>query len=218
MIKKIVKILSIAFLISILLVLYLSIVGIKTDKFNNIIINNILKINQNINLNLNKVNYLLNPFNFTVNVITENPQILLQNKKLEIRNIKTNVSLKSLIKEEFAIDNLQIETKEVKLKDIISLSKIFQNSSKLFILNTMTKSGFVTSKINLNFDKQGRVKRNYKIEGSVKETNLNILNQFELKNFNFNFYIEKDNFLLKEINTQLNNIKISSPLIEVKKK
>ena len=217
MIKKIVKILSIAFLISILLALYLSIVGIKTDKFNNIIINNILKINQNINLNLNKVNYLLNPFNFTVNVITENPQILLQNKKLEIRNIKTNVSLKSLIKEEFAIDNLQIETKEVKLKDIISLSKIFQNSSKLFILNTMTKSGFVTSKINLNFDKQGRVKRNYKIEGSVKETNLNILNQFELKNFNFNFYIEKDNFLLKEINTQLNNIKISSPLIEVKK-
>ena len=119
MIKKIVKILSIAFLISILLVLYLSIVGIKTDKFNNIIINNILKINQNINLNLNKVNYLLNPFNFTVNVITKNPQILLQNKKLEKRNIKTNVLLKSLIKEEFAVDNLQIETKEVKLKDIL---------------------------------------------------------------------------------------------------
>ena len=217
MIKKIVKILSIVFLIFILLVFYLSIVGIKTDKFNKIITNNILKINKNIILNLNKVNYLLNPFDLTVKVITKNSKISLQNKELEIRKIKTNVSLKSLIKEEFAVDNLQIETKKIKLKDIIAISRTFQNSSKLFILNKITKSGFVTTKINLNFDKQGRIKENYKIEGFIRKANLNILNQLKLQNFNFEFNIEKDNYLLKEISTQLNNIEITSPLIEIKK-
>ena len=55
----------------------------------------------------------------------------------ELKGVKFSLQISkniSLIKEEFAVDNLQIETKEVKLKDIISLSKIFQNSSKLFIL------------------------------------------------------------------------------------
>ena len=49
----------------ILIVFYLSTFGVKTEKFNNEIVNNILKINKKINLNLNEVNYLLNPFNFT---------------------------------------------------------------------------------------------------------------------------------------------------------
>ena len=61
MIKKIIKILLIVFLILVLGVFYLSIFGIKTDKFNNQITNRILKINKKINLSLNDVNYLLNP-------------------------------------------------------------------------------------------------------------------------------------------------------------
>ena len=55
MIKKIIKILLITFLILFLAIFYLSIFGIKTDKFNNQITNNILKINKNINLNLSDV-------------------------------------------------------------------------------------------------------------------------------------------------------------------
>ena len=56
MIKKIIKILLITFLILALSILYLSILGIKTDKFNNQIINSILKIDKKINLSLGDVN------------------------------------------------------------------------------------------------------------------------------------------------------------------
>ena len=59
---KIIKILLAIFLILILAILYLSIFGIKTDKFNNQINNNILKINKKIKLKLNDVKYLLNPY------------------------------------------------------------------------------------------------------------------------------------------------------------
>jgi len=217
MIKKIIKILLIVFLILVLAILYLSIFGIKTDKFNNQITNRISKINKKINLSLNDVNYLLNPYNFTIDIKTKNPQILIGGRNLGINDIKTNISLKSLINNQFSIDDLQIKTKEIKLNDIITLIRAFKNSPQLFVLDTIIKDGFVTANVNLNFDKNGKVTENYKISGFVKKAKLNILNQVKLKNFNFNFSINKSTYSLKQINMQLNDIKITSPLIEIKK-
>ena len=143
MIKKIIKTSLIILSILVLVILYLSFYGIKTDKFNNQIKSNVLKINKKIDLNLSDVNYLLNPYNFTINIKTTDPQLLLGNRSLEIKNIQTNVVLKSLIKGQFSIDNLQITTKEIKINDIISLARVFQNSPQLFILDTIIKDGYI---------------------------------------------------------------------------
>ena len=218
MIKKIIKTLLITFLILILAIFYLSIFGIKTDKLNNQIINNILKINKNINLSLGNVNYLLNPYSFTINIKTKNPKILIEGRNLEIETMQTNVVLKSLINNQFLIDDLQITTKEIKLNDVIELVRIFQNSPKLFVLDTIIKEGSITANINLNFDENGKIKKNYKIKGSIKKAKLNILNQFKLQSLNFNFDIDENNYLFKQIDTKLNGIKITSPLIEIKEK
>jgi len=214
---RIFKISLITFLILVIATFYLSIFGIKTDKFNNQITNNILKINKKINISLGDVNYLLNPYNFTVNIKTRNPQITLEGRSLGIKNIQTSVSLKSLIKDQFSIEDLQILTKEIKLKNIISLIRVFQNSPQLFVLDTIIKDGLVIANINLSFNESGKIEENYKIEGSVKKTKLNILNKIKLQNLNFNFKIEKNIYLLKKINMKLNDIKTTSPLIEIEK-
>ena len=214
---RIFKISLITFLILVIATFYLSIFGIKTDKFNNQITNNILKINKKINISLGDVNYLLNPYNFTVNIKTKNPQITLEGRSLGIKNIQTSVSLKSLIKDQFSIEDLQILTKEIKLKNIISLIRVFQNSPQLFVLDTIIKDGLVIANINLSFNESGKIEENYKIEGSVKKTKLNILNKIKLQNLNFNFKIEKNIYLLKKINMKLNDIKTTSPLIEIEK-
>jgi len=218
MIKRIIKILLIAFLILVIAIFYLSIFGVKTDKFNNQITNSILKINKEINVSLRDVNYLLNPYNFTINVKTKDPQILLEGRNLGIKNIKINLALKSLINNQFSIDDLEIVTKEIKLDDIIALVRVFQNSPQLFVLNTIINDGYVTANINLNFDERGKIKENYKIRGSVKKAKLNILNQFKLQNLNFNFDIGKSIYSLKQIDMKFNDIKITAPLIEIKKK
>ena len=217
MIKTIIKTLSVIFLLLIIIVFYLSSFGIKTKKFNNQIASNILKINKKINLSLDQVNYLLNPYNLTINIKTKNPKISLSGTELRIKDIKTNVSLKSLMYGQFLIDDLQITTKEIKLNDVISLVRSFQNSPQLSILHKMTKGGFITANIKLNFDEIGKIKENYKIIGSVKKSKFNFLNQLRLQNLNFDFDISKNNFLLKKIDTEINNIKITSPLIKVKK-
>ena len=99
------------FLILVSAILYLSIFGIKTDKFNNQIIDNTLKINKKINLRLKDVKYLLNPYNFTINIKTKNPQISIEGRSLGIKDIQTNIALKSLIKNQFSIDYLKLKTK-----------------------------------------------------------------------------------------------------------
>ena len=215
---RIIKILSIIFLILVIAIFYLSIFGIKTDKFNNQIINNILKNNKKINLKLSDVNYLLNPYNFTVNIKTKNPQILLNNRKLAIKDITTNVSLKSLINDQFSIDDLKITTKEIKLNDVIALIRVFRNSPQLFVINAAVKDGFVSAKINLNFDNSGKVKENYEISGSINKAKLNFFNQFKVQNLNLYFDISKNNYSLNNIDVKLNDIKIISPIIEIKKK
>ena len=218
MIKNIIKILLLIFLTLFLVIVYLSIFGIKTNKFNNQITSNILKINKKITLNLNDVNYLLNPFNFTIKIKTENSQILLGGRSLNIKNIQTNIALKSLINNQFLIDDLEITTKEIKLDDTLSLMRVFQNSPQLFILDKIIKDGFVNTTIILNFDEKGKIKENYKIEGYVKKAKLDILSKFKLENLNFNFYINKNNYSLKKIDTKFNNTDISSTLIEIKRK
>ena len=217
MIKKIIKSLSILILIIILAALYLSVFGIQTKKFNNEITKSVSKINKKIYLSLNDVKYKLNPFNFTINIITINPQILLGNSKLEIKEIKTNIALRSLINDKFLIDDLQIITKKIKLNDAIKLARSFKNYPQFFILDAMTKSGFINANIIIKFDEYGKIKENYRIKGFVKKAKLNILNKLKLNNFNFEFDIVNNNFLLKEINTELNKIKIKSPLIKIKK-
>jgi hypothetical protein len=218
MIKRIIKILLVTFLFIVLAIFYLSFFGIKTDKFNNQITNNVLKINKKIKLNLNNVSYLLNPYNFTINIKTENPQILFHGRNFEIKNIQTNIALKSLIGEQFSIDDLQITTKEIKLNDIIVLARAFQNSPQLFVLDTIIKDGLVTANINLNFDESGKIKENYKIEGFVKKAKVDILNQFKLQNLNFSFNFNKNIYSLKKIDMKINDIDITSPLIEIAKK
>ena len=217
MIKKIIKSLSILILIIILAALYLSVFGIQTERFNNEITKSVSKINKKIYLSLNDVKYKLNLFNFTINIITINPQILLGNSKLEIKEIKTNIALKSLINDKFLIDDLQIITKKIKLNDAIKLARSFKNYPQFFILDAMTKSGFINANIIIKFDEYGKIKENYRIKGFVKKAKLNILNKLKLNNFNFEFDIVNNNFLLKEINTELNKIKIKSPLIKIKK-
>ena len=217
MIKIIFKIISIIILILAIAIFYLSFFGIKTDKFNKQINNNILKINKRINLSLGEVRYLLNPYNFAINIQSINPQILIKSRSLGIKKIQTNVTLKSLINGQFLIDDLEIITKEIKVNDIITLLRVFDNSTQLFVLNTIIKDGFVTANINLNFDEKGNIKNNYKIEGSVKKVKMNILNQFKLHNLNFNFNFDRTIFSLKMIDMKLNNIKITSPLVDIKK-
>ena len=216
--KRIVKILVILIITLAAIVIYLSIYGVKTDKFNKEIIKNVSKINKKINLSLNEVNYLLNPLNFSINISTKNPKILLEDKSLDLKDITSNISLKSFISNQFSIDDLKISTKEIKIKDLISLTRAVEGSPQLFVLDNITKEGLISADINLKFDLDGEIKNNYQITGTVKKAKFNIFNKVEIDDLNLSFNISNNQLTLKKIETNLNSIKLKSPLIKIEKK
>ena len=218
MIKRLIKIISIIFLLVICLIVYLSFVGIKTEKFNEIIVNKILEINKNIELELKDVKFLLDPYNFKVKIVTVNPAIILNSNKIFIKRIKTNISLRALIFDEFSIDDVEISSKPIMLKDIILLARSFNDSVKLFLLDRTVKEGFLSANIKLKFDENGKIKDDYQIKGFIKKIKFDLLNKFNVNNLNFEFDIKKNKYSFTEIKTDVNDIKIASPIIEINQK
>ena len=215
MIKTLNKIFLYLAIILILIIFYLSFFGINTKKFNNKINDAVLNINPKINLDLKDVNILLNPLNFSIKIKTLEPEILFEDTKLKLKHLKTNISLKSLINKNFLIDDINISTKNILLKNLISLARSFENSTELFILEKIVKEGVLIGEMNLNFDSEGKLKDDYQIKKKKKNGRIGFFNKYDVKNLNLYFTIEKNKYLLNEIKTSFNEISLFFPLIEI---
>ena len=215
MIKKLIKYLLLLILIFILVILYLSFFGINTEKFNNIIKSEILNKNQRIRLELKTVKFKLSPFDLSANIETYDPEVFVDKKKLTLELIKTNISLKSFIKNDILIDDLQISTKAIKLQDINLLVRSLQDSAALFVLDKIIKDGFLIGDINLNFDDKGKIKNDYEIKGLIKNAKLSFFKKYNIEDLNLSFKINNNEYNLENVNSKFNQVKLFSPSIKI---
>ncbi len=197
---------------------YLSIFGIETDKFNNQITEKIRKFDKNLVIELKEIKLILDPFKFKLQAKTIGTNLINQNKKIEIENIKTQLSLKSLIEDKFSIENLEISSKSLELKKLISFLRLFQNTPELFIMEKAIKKGYLIADVKLEFDSNGKIKSNYEINGLVKDVELNILKKYNLRKLDFIFDYSKNNFLIKDLNFKFDKIGFSSEKVSIKKR
>jgi len=218
MIKKLIKFLIFIIAVTTIAIAYLSLFGIKTTKFNDKIKSEVLNINNKVNVELKEVKLLLNPSDLSINIKTLNPEIFINNKKLELKYIKTNLSLESLINKELTLEDLEISTKAIRLKDVILFVRSFKNSAELFILDNVIKEGFIIGNIKLNFDKNGKIKSDYEIKGFIKKAKLGILKKYTIDNLDFNFNIKNKEYHLENIEGAFNQAKLFSTSLKVKKK
>ena len=218
MTKKIVKILSIISLILFLVLLYLSIYGVKTSNFNDFIKNKILENNKGINLDLKNVKITLSPLDFKINIVAFDTKLTFNNRVIELESLKTKISLLQLFKSEFLIDNLQISSKSIEVKNLVSFVRLLKSDPKLFFLEMAIKDGYLEGNLNLNFDKKGKIKNDYRVTGFVKNLEIKILNYYNLEKMNFIFDIKNKEYKFSKLNTQFNKISFNSPFIKIKEK
>ena len=216
MINQIIKTLLFLLLMLVAIVLYLSFFGIKTNLFNDRIKSEVLNINKIATLEVNNVKLLLDPLNLSINVKIFDPEILINNSKLELEFIISNISLKSFINKEFSIDDLQISTKAIKIKDLVLLSRSFKNSAELFLLDNIIKEGLIVGDIKLNFDNNGKIKDDYEVKGFVKKGSFDFFKKHSINNLKFIFNIKEKKYLIEDMEGIFNQIKLSSPLIKIK--
>ena len=182
--------------------------SLKTEKFNNQIKDKVFKNNNNLKIDLKKIKLTLDPFNFRINAKTIGTNILYRGKNLELEYIKTKISLISLIKNKFVSSSIELSTKSILLKDLVTFIRVTLDRPELFILETVIKKGKVIADIEFNFDKNGEIKQDYKINGILKDGKIKLI-----KDYNF----EKINFLLNVSNNILNNLnkKFTSNKIDI---
>ncbi len=192
------------------LILYLSIIGVKTNKFNSQIISYVKNIEPNLELRINDVSAKLNLFTFTIDTKTLGTDLINKNKIIKLENIKSQISLKSFLSNKFALSSISISTKSIPIKDFIGFFRLLNNDKKLLIVEQLIKDGYIIGDVKLEFDKFGKIKNNYKVKGLVNDGQITLLKK-EINKLNFIFQVTDKEFSFNNIKLLLNNKKIDIP-------
>ncbi|MDC1064177.1 hypothetical protein OAP95_00875, partial [Candidatus Pelagibacter sp.] len=137
--KKILKYTSIILGFFVLLIIYLSTVGIETEKFNNQIQDLVKQKNNKFDTSLKKIKLTLDPLNFKINAKTIDAKITFIGKPIELEYIKTQISLNSLIKSQLVTSQVEISTKPILLKNFVAFIRSINNRPELFFLERFIK-------------------------------------------------------------------------------
>ena len=219
MIKNFLKILILILILFLLFIGYFAYFGFTTSKFNSIIKDQIKKQNSDLDIDLKKVKLHLDLKNISIKIKTKNPKIILNNSNdIELKEISSSILLSSYVQNKFAIKNLSIRSKNNEISSYINFYRLTNNSIQLILLNQFVKSGMAQINADLNFDDSGKIKNDYNLTGKILNAKLQILNNKNIKELNFNFSIKDNDYKFEKILFRFNKINFNSEFLNIKKK
>ena len=210
MVKRLIQIIIILVLLFISFCLYLSIYGLNTNKFNDLISKKISERNKNFTITFDKIKIFLDIGSFNLEIKTDKPSIIFQDKEIKIKSISTSLPIKSIIKKQNNINNIKIITDENKIKNIIEIARSLKNTPQLFLLNKAVKSGIITSEIKFNFSENGNLLSDFILDGRIENLNLKLINNNTVDEIKFNFLIRDKKYLFYNSSLNYEGIKITS--------
>ena len=219
--NRLIKFLLISGLFILILIIlslfYLSNYGIKTSKFNKLILDRLIEVDSRISAEIEDVFLKLNLGKKEIKVITKNTNLYLEKNSIKLSEINLDIDLLSFLNNKAAIKTLKIETKENSIKNFTNFVSEFKFHPSFLFFNRIEK-GYITTKAKINFDDKGKIYPNYLISGKITQAKFKLLNNDRVDNINFNFSISDDEYNLKEINLEYLKTKINSETIKVIKK
>jgi len=218
MLKNIIKFVSFVIILIISAALYLSYFGIETSKFNSEIKKQIKNKYDFVDLNFSKIKLLLDLKDFSVKLQTKNIDLNIYNNKIKINKLSTKISIFSYFNNEFAIENFHLNTEETEINSLINITRKFYNNLEMTLIDKVVKNGKILINANIEFNDDGTLANNYKLDGKVTNTNLLLINNKPINNLNFNFLINDKNYKFKEINFKYFDLLLNSKEISIEKK
>ena len=200
-----------------LILIYLSVIGVETEKFNKQIKDKFTQKNSKLDIKLKKIKLTLDPINFKINAKTVGAKIIYQTKIIELEYIKTQISLNSLIQNKFISSNIRISSRSILLKDFVNFARIVNSRPELFFLERLIKKGYVIFDIELNINENGDINDDYQVNAILKDGKIDFLKNYNFDRINFALDIKKNIFNFKDIDFSANNIKFFSRILKVQK-
>ena len=213
--RFILKFSTILLTLILILIFYSSLIGFETKRFNNQILKNINKINKDLIIELQKIKIVLDPFNLKLNIRTLAPKLKNKDGVVELEYIKTQIPLRLIFSKNFLIKDLEISTKALEIQKLLSFYKGISYKPEIFFFERIIKKGYVIADIKLEFNKDGKIRNNYKVKGILRDTALNISKKYNLNRLNLLFDFRQNNLSLSQINFVLNDLKFFSESINL---
>ncbi len=214
--KSFLKYFAIIITLFILPIIYLSVIGLETNTFNEQIKNIVKESNQNLNLDLKKIKLKLDPIKLKFNAKTVEAKIYYFKRPLELEYIKTEVSLASIIKNKFVSSNIEIVSRSLALNDLIKFLRAAYQGPELFILEKVVKKGRVIFDLKINYDENGKIKDDYEIRGTIKDGKIQFFNNYSFEKINFKFNMNQEIFKFQDIKFATNKINFFSEKVNIK--
>ncbi len=196
---------------------YLSTTGIKTDAFNDQISKEVKKINNQLDLDLDKINIILDPFKFKLSLKTIGANLKNKNKIIKLESIRSNIDIKTFINKKFSLSELDINTRTIEIKNLISFVRSIEDNPQIFILERFVKKGYLIADIKLKFDQKGNIKDDFIIKGFVKDGEIKPIKKIDLSKINFIFNIKNNEFEFKDIKLSYDNNDLIFPELNLVK-
>ena len=193
-------------LILALIYIFLSTVGIKTNKFNNLLNEKVSEINPKINLKLNDVNFKLDPTNFEFQAQTDDPIVAINNKEIELELIKFDLNIFEYLKDNNPVSKLSIVSKENNIKKFTDFINEYDFNLTRNLILKQIKKGKLKIFSDITFDEKNPNKMKYSIEGYVKDAKFKFFNQPEIENIKFDFTLGQNIINLKKIELSIDKI------------
>ncbi len=217
MIKWTIRIFLILVTITVFSLFYLSFYGLETDYFNSTIQKKVKTINPNLDLEFQKTNILLDFKKLELKVKVTKPKINFNNRSANLSKLNLNISLKSFLKNEFALQRGEVGLAKTDIKQLIELANQVKPSPFLFLAKEIFNKGQIEGKLKVNFDTAGKIKDDYKITGSIFNFGAKILKKFNINKVNAKFELFKNNYSFYIVKGNINDIELANSEFEINK-
>ncbi len=197
-------------------IFYLSFFGIKTERFNPIILKKLAEKEKNIKADIDYIYIKLDFLNLSLKLITNNPTIKVKNIILNVEEIESNISILKFFSKKPVIKNLIINTDKNDVKDLIKIYRSYHNNFQTMLLDKLIHEGITKFQFNLNFDKDGKIKDDYYVSGNLNNFKIKLLNKKKI-NSDLLYLIKKNHFSINNLNFTYNKIEFNSNRIDINK-
>ena len=194
--------LTILFTVSVILI-YLSFYGIKTNSFNDLIIDKIKEFNPKLTLNINDVFLKLNIKEKSINIRTQNAKIFIDKEFIKLSQIDLNLNILNFLRNENSIKKIKISTDKNKIKKITNFINSYKFSIPRLLIFNQINDGNITAEINIIFNEKDTNDYTFDVDAKVRDAKLNILNEYKIEQINLDLNIKDNKYIIK--NTTFNN-------------
>ena len=165
----------------IVIIIYLSYFGLKTDKFNNLIKDEANKINRFVKLGFKETKIYLNLKELNLVVKLQNPKILVKSNEIILSKLDFYLAIKAFISNDFLLQRAEISFSKNSIKDITKITNIFFPKVINKQFNKIFLKGNLEGKFIIPFDSNGSIEKNYGFAGKISNASINITKEFPIR-------------------------------------